>query len=94
MVLLVAMLVTGCNSVPQKQALLDQVEKDTKGVDRSSPDELGEVCQCADRSTSLPQPFRHDPADQIIMATALEENATVLTKDELLEHYSHVRTLW
>ena len=46
------------------------------------------------RSTSLPQPFHHDPADQIIAATAREENATVLTKDELLQDYSHVRTLW
>lgn len=46
------------------------------------------------RSTSLPQPFHHDLADQIIVATAREENATVLTKDELIENYSHVRTLW
>ncbi|NOQ23597.1 MAG: PIN domain-containing protein, partial [Candidatus Aegiribacteria sp.] len=32
------------------------------------------------RSTSLPQPFNGDPADQIIVATAREENATILTK--------------
>ena len=46
------------------------------------------------RSTSLPQPFHGDPGDQIIVATAREENATVLTKDKLIQEYSHVRTLW
>lgn len=46
------------------------------------------------RSTSLPQPFHHDAADQIIVATAREENATVITKDELIQDYSHVRTFW
>lgn len=46
------------------------------------------------RSTSLPQPFHGDPADQIIVATAREENATLLTKDKLIQGYSHVRTLW
>lgn len=46
------------------------------------------------RSTSLPQPFHGDPGDQIIVATAREENATLLTKDKLIQGYSHVRTLW
>ena len=46
------------------------------------------------RSTSLPQPFHDDPGDQIIVATAREENATVLTKDELIQRYTHVRTSW
>jgi PIN domain nuclease of toxin-antitoxin system len=46
------------------------------------------------RSTSLPQPFHGDPRDQIIAATAREENATLLTKDKLIQGYSHVRTLW
>lgn len=46
------------------------------------------------RSTSLPQPFNGDPADQIIVATAREENATVLTKDKLIREYKHVRSLW
>lgn len=46
------------------------------------------------RSTSLPQPFHGDPGDQIIVATAREENATVLTKDKYIQKYSHVRTLW
>ena len=46
------------------------------------------------RSTSLPQPFSGDPADQIIVATAREENATVLTKDKDIRKYKHVRSLW
>lgn len=46
------------------------------------------------RSTVLPQPFHHDPADQIIVATAREENATIISKDQLLRDYPHVRTLW
>ena len=46
------------------------------------------------RSTSLPQPFHGDPGDQIIVATARDENATVLTKDNRIQQYSHVRSLW
>ena len=46
------------------------------------------------RSTTLPPPFHEDPADQIIVATAREENATILTKDQLLQEYTHVRTVW
>jgi len=46
------------------------------------------------RSTSLPQPFTDDPADQIIVATAREENATILTRDKIIHKYKHVRSLW
>ena len=46
------------------------------------------------RSTVLPQPFHSDPADQIIVATAREENATILTKDERILTYQNVRSLW
>ncbi len=46
------------------------------------------------RSTTLPPPFHEDPADQIIVATAREEKATVLTKDKLIREYTHVRTVW
>ena len=46
------------------------------------------------RSTVLPQPFHDDPADQIIVATAREENATVLTSDERIRSYSHCRSMW
>ena len=46
------------------------------------------------RSTVLPEPLASDPADQIILATAREENATILTKDAVMRQYRHVRTLW
>lgn len=46
------------------------------------------------RSTMLPAPFHDDPADQIIVATAREENATILSKDRLIRDYPHARTIW
>jgi PIN domain nuclease of toxin-antitoxin system len=46
------------------------------------------------RSTVLPQLGSTDPADQIIIATAQEENATLLTKDELIRQSACVRTIW
>ena len=46
------------------------------------------------RSTILPQPFHDDPADQIIVATAREENATILTKDQSILKYKHVKSFW
>ncbi len=45
-------------------------------------------------STILPQPFHNDPADQIIVATAREEKAVIVTKDGLIHDYPHVVTLW
>ena len=35
-----------------------------------------------------------EPADQIIVATAREENATILTKDQGILDYQHVQSLW
>jgi len=46
------------------------------------------------RSTVLPQLASADPADQIIVATAQEENAIVLTKDKLMRQSACVRTIW
>jgi PIN domain nuclease of toxin-antitoxin system len=48
----------------------------------------------AHRSTILPPSFHGDPADQIIVATAREENATIITKDQSIQAYPHARTLW
>ena len=45
-------------------------------------------------STTLPDSFQDDPADQIIVASAREEQATVLTKDERIRGYRHVKCLW
>jgi PIN domain nuclease of toxin-antitoxin system len=46
------------------------------------------------RSTILPQPFHDDPADQIIVATARDENAAVLTSDHRIRAYTHCRSVW
>jgi PIN domain nuclease of toxin-antitoxin system len=43
------------------------------------------LCNLQVRSTTRPPPFHEDPADQIIVATAREENATVMTKDKLIQ---------
>lgn len=45
-------------------------------------------------STTLPGKFHRDPADQIIVATAREESATIVTRDHLIADYIHVRSLW
>jgi len=45
-------------------------------------------------STTLPQPFHNDPADQMIVATARLRDATIVTKDRQLHAYEHVRTVW
>jgi PIN domain nuclease of toxin-antitoxin system len=45
-------------------------------------------------SCKLPAPFHGDPADQIIVATARDRDASIVTKDEKIRAYSHVRTVW
>lgn len=46
------------------------------------------------KSTTLPQPFHNDPADQMLVATARLRDATIVTKDRLLRDYPHVKTFW
>lgn len=46
------------------------------------------------RSTCLPGRFHSDPADRMIVATALSLGATLITKDNKLRRYAHVETLW
>jgi PIN domain nuclease of toxin-antitoxin system len=45
-------------------------------------------------SCNLPPPFHGDPADQIIVATARRHGAAIVTRDERIRSYSHVRSLW
>jgi PIN domain nuclease of toxin-antitoxin system len=44
-------------------------------------------------STQLPGTFHRDPADQIIVATARVYDLELLTTDDKLLRYEHVRTL-
>lgn len=45
-------------------------------------------------STQLPKPFHHDPADQIITATAREMDCPVATNDGRILAYAHVKLAW
>jgi PIN domain nuclease of toxin-antitoxin system len=42
----------------------------------------------------LPGEFHNDPADRLIVATARVHNLTLITKDEKILKYSHVKTVW
>jgi PIN domain nuclease of toxin-antitoxin system len=46
------------------------------------------------RSVTLPGVFHKDPADRIIVATARKLAAPLITADEKILAYPHVRTLW
>ena len=45
-------------------------------------------------SCRLPPPFHGDPADQIIVATARDRDAVIVTKDRLIRDYEQVRSMW
>jgi PIN domain nuclease of toxin-antitoxin system len=46
------------------------------------------------RSTKLAAEFHPDPADRIVVATALEHEAFVVTPDERIRDYPHVQSVW
>ncbi len=48
----------------------------------------------AEQSVNLPGKFHKDPADRIIIATARHLNMPLLTKDEKILSYKHVKTKW
>ena len=54
---------------------------------------LGVTPQITVVSTQLPQPFHRDPADQLIVATARIYDLPMLTVDEKLLKYPHIKTL-
>ena len=45
-------------------------------------------------SCELPQPFHGDPADQILVATARHQGATLVTKNQRIRRYAHVQSVW
>lgn len=49
--------------------------------------------EVAVRSTQLPDGFHRDPADQIIVATALEQQIPLVTSDAKSLAYRHVPTI-
>ncbi len=46
------------------------------------------------QAVTLPGTFHKDPADRIIVATARKFGAAVVTADEKIRAYPHVRTIW
>ena len=46
------------------------------------------------KSVGLAAPFHSDPADRIIIATAIAMGATLVTKDRKIRGYPHVRSTW
>ena len=45
-------------------------------------------------SCRLPGTFHGDPADQILVATARDRDAVIMTKDDRIRQYAHVRSRW
>jgi len=43
---------------------------------------------------SLPEPFHADPVDRLLVATARTQGLHLVTADEKILSYPHVRTLW
>ncbi len=46
------------------------------------------------KSVQLPDALHDDPADRIIIATAISLGAVLVTKDEKIRNYPHVKTAW
>ncbi len=46
------------------------------------------------KSVELPGEFHRDPADRIIVATARKLGVPIVTADEKIRAYPHVRTIW
>lgn len=46
------------------------------------------------KSTELPGEFHKDPADRIIVATARKFAIPLVTMDEKIRAYPHVKTIW
>lgn len=50
--------------------------------------------EIAVKSTELPGEFHKDPADRFIVATARKLAAALVTADDKIRNYPHVRTIW
>lgn len=50
--------------------------------------------EIAGKSVELPGEFHKDPADRMIVATARKFAVSLVTKDEKIRSYAHVKTIW
>ena len=46
------------------------------------------------KAAELPMDFAGDPADRLIVATAILESAMLVTKDQRIQEYAGVRAVW
>ncbi len=46
------------------------------------------------KSVRLPGDFHKDPADRMIVATARKLSVALVTKDDKIRDYAHVKTIW
>ena len=46
------------------------------------------------KSVNLPSPLHNDPADRIIIASAIALDAILITKDEKILNYPYVQAVW
>jgi PIN domain nuclease of toxin-antitoxin system len=46
------------------------------------------------KSVNLPLPLHNDPADRIIIATAISLGASLISKDSRIQNYPHVKSIW
>lgn len=85
-----------CKLVEKKRLIIscDPEEWIHKALDMPKLRLVSLIPTIAYKSTTLPKPFYDDPADQIIVASAREEQATILTKDKRLHEYEHVKCIW
>ena len=82
--------------VEKRQLVLDRPLDDWLDAATTMPGlrlaELGRSILVA--SCALPPSLTGDPADQIIVATARQHAAPVVTKDRKIRRYQHVRSIW
>ena len=50
--------------------------------------------EIATKSVALPGEFHKDPADRMIVATARKFAVPLVTKDEKIRSYVHVKSIW
>ena len=50
--------------------------------------------EIAIKSTGLPGKFHKDPADRMIVATARKLAIPLVTADQKIKNYKHVKTIW
>lgn len=80
-----------CGNLDLSMPIGDWMHKATEG---NGIEILPLSTEIAIESCHLPGNFHRDPADQIIVATARKHNLILITKDDRLLHYAHVKTLW